>query len=623
MNAMQVLSSQPWVERLGWTLVHFLWQGLSIAVLYTAARRGVVRRSNPNARYVLACVALTGMMAAPLLTWGLMRPSDANPDAAYRIRGSPPAASIDVATTPATTLPASVRATVADMQPAQVLSWVVMVWLAGAVVFWVRLAGGWTVAARMRSMLVRRAPPEWQETLRKLGSRIGLSRPVQLLVSALVQVPTVVGWLRPVILVPVGALSGLPAEHLEALLLHELAHIRRHDYLVNILQSVAEALLFYHPAVWWVSGHIRAERELCCDDMVVSVSGDPLMYARALAQLESHRPAHLGAALAANGRSLADRIARLLGQSRPAVRTGLGPGVIAVAILLLAATYGLFGQSEAHPAFEVASIRSNAANWSERFEHPMGGGYQPGGRLIMSNASLLLLIQFAYAPYDNSMSGHSAPLMASQVVGGPSWINSIGYNIEAKPPSATDPKHTWLMLQTLLADRFKLAMHRETRELPVYVLTAAKTGLKLPAAKEADCIAFPPGTPPRHVPGKVDCGYVAGPFMDYTGMRMQGSKVHVADLIRQLALVLDRPVLDKTGFAGEFDLNLTFTPNGDLVGLPGYGAPDDPNRLRPPTDPNLPNIFAALEEQLGLKLVPAKGPVEVLVIDHAEKPTEN
>ena len=254
-----------------------------------------------------------------------------------------------VATTAA--LPASVRATVSTVQPTQFLLWVVMVWLAGAVVFWVRLAGGWVVAARMRSVLVRRAPPEWQEILRKLGARIGLSRPVRLLVSALVQAPTVVGWLRPVVLVPVGALGGLPAEHLEALLLHELAHIRRHDYLVNILQSVAEALLFYHPAVWWVSGHIRAERELCCDDVAVSVSGDALTYARALAQLESYRPAHLSAAVAANGGSLADRIARLLGQSRPAVRTGLGPGVLAVAILLVAAAYGLFGQSDAHPAF--------------------------------------------------------------------------------------------------------------------------------------------------------------------------------------------------------------------------------------------------------------------------------
>ena len=250
MNAMQILSAEPWVERLGWTLVHFLWQGLSIAVLYAAARRAVARAASPNARYLLACAALAAMMAAPLVTWGLMRPSDASPDAAYRIRTTPPAASTTGIATP--TLPASVRTTLSGAQPAQLLPWVVVVWLAGALVFWARLAGGWVVAARMRSMLVRRAPPEWQEILEKLGARIGLSRPVRLLVSALVQVPAVVGWLRPVVLVPVVALGGLPAEHLEALLLHELAHIRRHDYLFNILQSVAEALLFYHPAVWWV-----------------------------------------------------------------------------------------------------------------------------------------------------------------------------------------------------------------------------------------------------------------------------------------------------------------------------------------------------------------------------------
>src|SRR5207245_4875602 len=154
-----------------------------------------------------------------------------------------------------------------------------------------------------------------------------------------------------------------------------------------ILQSIAEAMLFYHPAVWWVSAHIRAERELCCDDVAVAVSGDALTYALALAQLESYRPAHLSAAVAANGGSLSGRIARLLGQSRPSVRTGLGPGVLAVATLLVAAAYGLFGQSDAHPAFQAASIKRNTSDWSERFRHPMS---------MRVNASLGLLIQFAY-----------------------------------------------------------------------------------------------------------------------------------------------------------------------------------------------------------------------------------
>src|SRR6266404_2588202 len=177
MNALQILSSQPWVERLGWTLVHFLWQGLSIATLYAAARREIAVKASPNARYLLACAALAAMMAAPLVTWALMQPPDANPGAAYRIRSTPPAASPSGDAT-TTTLPASVRATVSSLHSAQFLPWVVTIWLFGAAIFWVRLAGGWVVAARMRSMLVRRAPPEWQEILRKLAARIGLSRPV-------------------------------------------------------------------------------------------------------------------------------------------------------------------------------------------------------------------------------------------------------------------------------------------------------------------------------------------------------------------------------------------------------------------------------------------------------------
>ncbi len=273
-------------------------------------------------------------------------------------------------------------------------------------------------------------------------------------------------------------------------------------------------------------------------------------------------------------------------------------------ILLVGAAYGLFGQSGAHPAFQSVSIKRNTSDWSERFQQPMGLG---------ANASLLFLIQFAYAPHDNPMNGHSLNLPSSQVVGGPAWINSEGYDIEVKPGAGTDPKQWWLMWQTLLADRFKLRLHRETRDLPIYDLTLAKSGPKLPAAKEAGCVSFPPGTPPRYVPGKVDCGYVSGPFWGYEAglLHIKGSKIHIADLIRELTSVLDRPILDKTGFTGEFDFDLSFTRDQALRGFPGFGGP---------ADPNLPNIFAALEEHLGLRLVPAKGPVEVLVIDHAERP---
>jgi uncharacterized protein (TIGR03435 family) len=323
----------------------------------------------------------------------------------------------------------------------------------------------------------------------------------------------------------------------------------------------------------------------------------------------------LCAALAANGGSLSNRIGRLLGHSRPDAGSGFKPGFIAVAVLLLTAAYGVYGQSDAHPSFEVASIKRGVSGAGPM--DAVGVSYKPGGRMIATNAPLRLLIQFAYAVHD---SPHSLPLWPSQVVGGPAWIDSEGYNIEAKPDANTDQKHAWLMLQTLLADRFRLAIHRETREMPVYNLTAKKGGLKLPAAKSANCISFTPGTTPRSTPGSVDCGY-APLLLSPAGLRMNGRKLHMADLIRELTMTLGRPVLDKTGFTGEFDLNLDYSDEA-LSKSSGSAAPDDPGPNRPAGEPNLSIVFAAMD-RLGMKLESAKGPVEVIVVDHAERPSGN
>jgi len=411
------------------------------------------------------------------------------------------------------------------------------------------LMGGWWIARRMRTQRVRPAPPEWQATLDRIGARIGLFRPVRLLVSAFVEVPTVVGWLRPVVLAPVAALAGLPPEHVEALLAHELAHIRRHDYLVNILQSIAEALLFYHPAVWWVSGHIRAERELCCDDVAVAVSGDVLTYASALAVLESNRPAHANPALAANGGSLADRIGRLLGQSRPAVRTLPGPGVIVSAVLLIISVYGLFGQSAARPKFEVASIKPN--DGQALF---FGVNALPGGRLTAS-ATVRVLVMSAY------------DVKPFQISGGPDWMNSDSYNIEAKAEGNASPAQMRLMTQSLLEDRFKMKLHRETKQLPVYLLTMVKNSAKLPQPKEGGCTVFDPNAPPKlpdpAQPPVIPCG---GSFFTISpsGSQLLGGKVPMAELTRSLSTLLGRTVIDKTEFSGTFDLHLQFATDATL-----------------------------------------------------------
>jgi hypothetical protein len=180
-----------------------------------------------------------------------------------------------------------------------------------------------------------------QALARELGRRLGLHRAVTLLESAAVAVPVVVGWLRPVVLVPASTLAGLAPKQLEAILAHELAHIRRHDYLVNLFQAVVETLLFYHPAVWWVSTQIRRERENCCDDLAVAVCGDRLGYARALVELEGLRGAAPRLAMAVSGGSLSGRVRRLVSAPERSSRRPWAAGLLALALLPIGAAVQL------------------------------------------------------------------------------------------------------------------------------------------------------------------------------------------------------------------------------------------------------------------------------------------
>jgi VWFA-related protein len=301
-----VLLSQFWMQRLGWTLLHFLWQGTAIAAVY-AILRSLLRRSLlSQGRYVLACGAFLAMAATPPATFLLIS----------NVQG-----------------PASWMITT-EWQ--RLLPAVVVLWVLGVLAFSIRLLGGWRFAARLRST-AHPAPAEWWQTLDRISVRLGVKRRVRLLVSSLVDVPTVIGWLRPAILVPVEFLIGGALVHVTALLAHELAHIRRSDYLASLLQGVVESVLFYHPAVWWLSEQIRAERELCCDDLAVAATGDVLAYARALADLEARRPVHLTPALAANGGSLVNRVRRLIEPAHAMVESAPGPGAAwAMTLLWLA-----------------------------------------------------------------------------------------------------------------------------------------------------------------------------------------------------------------------------------------------------------------------------------------------
>ncbi|MBM4093123.1 MAG: M56 family metallopeptidase, partial [Planctomycetes bacterium] len=210
------------------------------------------------------------------------------------------------------------------------IPWVVLAWLVGVVTCSLRLSLGWMRLRRVESA-GGRAASRWQELAASVAQRLRLSKSVRFLESALVEVPTVVGWLRPIVLLPSVALSGLTPRQLEALLAHELAHIRRNDYLVNLLQTLIETLLFYHPAVWWVSARMRQEREHCCDDLAIRLCGDRIEYVRALASLEELRATAPGLAVAAGDGSLLKRVRRLIGS--PETK----PGGLQVSLLTLAA----------------------------------------------------------------------------------------------------------------------------------------------------------------------------------------------------------------------------------------------------------------------------------------------
>ena len=284
------------------TLLHFLWQGAVIAFLLAAANALSLRRS-AGSRYAAACAALVAMLVLPVLTAGQLAGRGGVPVAAGVSSGASPQASASFG---ALEPPAPSIDPLTRLAP-----WVVAAWLTGVGALSVRFLGGWILTARLKRRHTRAVPAAWRERFLELAARLRVSQPVRLFESALVEVPTALGILRPVVLLPAGLATGLTAPQLDSLLAHELAHVRRRDCLVNLVQALAETVLFYHPAVWWVSHRIRIERENACDDLAIAATGDAAAYARALVALEERRDAPPRLAVAADGGPLWNRISRL------------------------------------------------------------------------------------------------------------------------------------------------------------------------------------------------------------------------------------------------------------------------------------------------------------------------
>jgi len=366
--------TRPLVTALGWALIHFIWQGTLVALLLAGVLR-MLRGRSTDIRYAAACAALLLMLMGPLTTMAIIRLSVPDKTAngmpsvfAAQPESQPLAVEIEPAGAP--TQIANVATSPRPWSSAwsvslvSLLPWMILLWLLGVVFFSLRLIGGWLYTRRLMRYGTRSLEEKWGQILHRLCRQLRVTRPVRLLESALVQVPMVIGWLRPVILLPVGALTGLTPQQLEAIIAHELAHIRRHDYLINLLQAVIETLLFYHPAVWWVSRRIRQEREHCCDDLAVAVCGDALTYARALLEMEQLRAAGPQLALAANGGLLMNRIQRLVGvQTQHTNRfTGLFAGIIALTtVISVGAGAQILLQSSNRTDQRVVSVRKREA----------------------------------------------------------------------------------------------------------------------------------------------------------------------------------------------------------------------------------------------------------------------
>jgi beta-lactamase regulating signal transducer with metallopeptidase domain/biopolymer transport protein ExbD len=358
----------PWIDIAGWTLLHFVWQGAGIAVVAAFGLR-LLRAAAPHVRYALASAAMATMLVTPAAT--AMRLSSSAPavddprsTSAISLAPvrSPNAGGDGYVADAASQIPPKVRPGLTAVLPA-----IVLLWLAGVALLQLRLLAGWWRVRGLHRASLAGPPSLWQTKADSLAQRLGVRQLVRVVEAHAAEIPSVIGWWRPVILLPIGALAGLTPAQADAILVHELAHIRRHDYLVNGLQHVAETLLFYHPAVWWISRRMRIEREHCCDALVVRVCGDPVEYAVALVELEAGRSSRPVLGVAATDGSLVQRI-RVLLSPEPSHRRPLADALVTafiVAVLVVAAGggYRWAVRANADGAPRVPPAAQRASDW--------------------------------------------------------------------------------------------------------------------------------------------------------------------------------------------------------------------------------------------------------------------
>jgi bla regulator protein BlaR1 len=473
------------------------------------------------------------------------------------------------------------------------------------------------IGAAMREAVPLREGREI-EALRRLHRIAGLRAPLEMVVSRASLEPGVFGIARPVLIWPEGISEHLDEAHLEAVLAHELWHVRRRDNLGAAIHMVVEALFWFHPLVWWVGTRLVKERERACDEQVVAMGRERRVYAESILKVcEFCVESPLACVSGVTGADLKKRMVHIMTE-RMARKLDFSRKVLLSAAVLLALVIPIgFGVANATPRRAQAQEETAGATSTKFYisvkpselstptypgssVHMVRMMYGPAGFKAV-NASLLAIIQEAYG------------VQANQIVGPPE-LKTAAYDIEVKtegnPANAqeTDPRliqpEIRNQLQALLTERFKLVLHHDSKVLPSYVLVVGENGSKLQPTKYADY--------PDTAKGPDGKGIHRMMMMQQGGqVRAIGAqKSSMAELTRQLSMQLGKNVVDKTGLTGQYDFNLQWSE----AAATSDGASKD---AAPAAGPSL---FDAIQEQLGLKLVPQKGPEDVLVIDHVEWP---
>jgi uncharacterized protein (TIGR03435 family) len=499
------------------------------------------------------------------------------------------------------------------------------IWLVGFAVVLILWSARW----RRISAAIREAVPLQEgrevEALCRAERLAGIRKPIELLLSPATLEPGIFGIVKPVLIWPQGISERLQDVHLEAILAHEVWHVRRRDNLAAAIQMVVEALFWFHPLVWWLGSRLVDERERACDEAVMEFGREPQVYAESILKTcEFCVESPLACVSGVTWADLKKRIVRIM-TGRIVSELSFSRKLLLAAICITGivgpVVFGLVNAPQIRaqstettgtplPSFGVASINPDrSGRMSTR-------GIMPPGIFKADDATVKELVGYAFA------------VRAFQVSGGPGWIDSDRFDVEAKAddaqiealrklPPQQRAKEENLMLQALLVDRFNLKVTHTTQYLPVYALVVAKNGPKLHEAQAGDTyrngIKGPDGRP-------------AGPITAVRAVRGEliAQALPVALLASVLTQQLGRVVLDQTGLKGKYDFTLQWTPdeNEDRM-LRGPAGGNLGTETAPPPDTSRPAFFTAIQEQLGLKLESTKGPVDIVVIDHIERASEN